>query len=218
MSASLILLVVYICLYILHICWNLTLDYYLRVFDIPTRAPRYRARDVIKGMARDIRVVGIRSGLGFARFYHKSRELHFPSKLIDSSGVMAIAVAAHEAGHAQQTKESHIWMWFNEIILYLDNVVGHVFLGLIVARFVLFEVDLIYLFLATLLALPWICNLWIEADASRRGFSFLKKEKAIDEREIKKVKLIFWHAFLTYVTSRLPGFALGGFMGLIVFS
>ncbi|MCR4706762.1 MAG: zinc metallopeptidase [Clostridiales bacterium] len=129
--------------------------------------------------------------------------LRLSDEVYGSRSVAALAVAAHESGHAIQDAQNYAPMRIRARIVPAANIGSMAagplfFLGLIVSWEPLMRIG-IYLF--ALAVLFYVVTIPVEVDASRRALSIL--ETGLPEEEMKGAKAVLRAAALTYVASAL---------------
>jgi hypothetical protein len=120
-----------------------------------------------------------------------------------SPSVAALAVAAHEVGHALQDAKGYAWLRVRHSILPVANI-GSMWgpwifiLGMLVGAAGLMNIG-IWLFAAA--ALFQLVTLPVEFDASNRALNILRKMNFLDNREINGAKAVLTAAAMTYVAA-----------------
>lgn len=150
----------------------------------------------------DVKVEHIRGQLT-DHFDPSAMVLRLSDCVFDSTSIAAIAVAAHECGHAIQKNESYTPMTIRSLFVKPANfgskagipiLVGGVFLGfqpLVVIGIVLFSAG----FLFSVITLP------VEFNASSRALEKLEEMNILDATEIKGGRETLKAAALTYVAA-----------------
>lgn len=147
-------------------------------------------------------------------YSHFSKTLNLSDEVYDSSTIAAIAIAAHESGHAIQYKKGYAGVWIRQFVIKASNIVSRAFIPLIILGLILsFAVVstaslgigriLLIVSLVSLL-LSVICNLAtlpVEIDASKRALKELEDMNLIDEIEYDETKSMLKAAAYTYVAS-----------------
>jgi hypothetical protein len=120
-----------------------------------------------------------------------------------SPSAAALAVAAHEVGHALQDAKGYAWLRVRHSILPVANI-GSMWgpwifiLGMLVGAAGLMNIG-IWLFAAA--ALFQLVTLPVEFDASNRALNILRKMNFLDNREINGAKAVLTAAAMTYVAA-----------------
>ncbi|KGQ22213.2 zinc metallopeptidase [Thermus filiformis] len=120
-----------------------------------------------------------------------------------SPSLAALAVAAHEVGHAVQDARGYAWLRVRASLLPAANLGSNLGPILVLVGLGLGAVGLaqlgIYLFLAV--ALFQLVTLPVEFDASRRALGFLQKMGFLTPREMPAARQVLTAAALTYVAA-----------------
>lgn len=120
-----------------------------------------------------------------------------------SPSAAALAVAAHEVGHAIQDAKSYAWLRVRHNILPVANI-GSMFgpwiflLGMFMGATGLMSIG-IWLFAAA--ALFQLVTLPVEFDASNRALNILKKMNFLDNSEMEGARAVLTAAAMTYVAA-----------------
>jgi len=120
-----------------------------------------------------------------------------------SPSAAALAVAAHEVGHALQDAKGYAWLRVRHSILPVANI-GSMWgpwifiLGMLIGAAGLMNIG-IWLFAAA--ALFQLVTLPVEFDASNRALNILRKMNFLDNREIDGAKAVLTAAAMTYVAA-----------------
>ncbi len=136
--------------------------------------------------------------------YDPSRKVvRLSTNIYNGSSISAIAVAAHEVGHAIQDKEKYSFMRLRSFLVPIVNLVSYLgYFGLLVSIFAgitgYIKISIIVL-LATLLF--QIVTLPVEFNASKRAKNQLLKLNLINSEEHESVKVVLFAAAMTYVAS-----------------
>ncbi|AEB12025.1 zinc metallopeptidase [Marinithermus hydrothermalis] len=120
-----------------------------------------------------------------------------------SSSVAALAVAAHEVGHALQDAQRYHWLVVRHQLLPAANIGSNLgpwlfIIGLFIGALGLAKLGL-YLFAAA--ALFQLVTLPVEFDASRRALEILKRMNFLSPREMGGARTVLTAAALTYVAA-----------------
>ncbi len=120
-----------------------------------------------------------------------------------SPSAAALAVAAHEVGHAIQDAKSYAWLRVRHSILPVANI-GSMFgpwifiAGMFMGATGLMSIG-IWLFAAA--ALFQLVTLPVEFDASNRALNILKKMNFLDNSEMNGARAVLTAAAMTYVAA-----------------
>lgn len=137
---------------------------------------------------------------------HKT--LRLSEEVYYGKSVAAMAISAHEVGHAIQDKEKYSFLSLRTALVPIVSLCSNlsfyiIFLGLFFRRSMFINIGIlvyIVIFLFTLVTLP------VEYDASKRAYEQLKRGIAYDE-SLYKVKDMLNAAALTYVASTAAALA-----------
>lgn len=152
-------------------------------------------------------------------FDPKGRKIALSADVIDQSSAFALAVAAHEVGHALQQKEGYRWFgWWMAVAPYV-HLITFVFQILVLGLALFFPPILFLLVISySLLFLMSILTLPVEYDASRRAMAELNRSGLTqDDAERSAVRIVLVAAGLTYVAKALQDLLLAFYYALRVF-
>ncbi len=121
------------------------------------------------------------------------------------TSIAALAVAAHECGHALQDKEGYSWMRLRSQIFPIVSFGTKIAYVLLLIGLFLQALDFIYLAIAlTFLGLAFqLVTLPVEFDASARALAKIKDYKLATNHEEEGVQKVLKSAALTYVAGVL---------------
>lgn len=150
------------------------------------------------------------SGVMSDHYYHRKKQLNLSNDVYGDSSIAALAIAAHEAGHAIQHKTGYAGIKIRNIIVPITNLVSKLFIPLIIVGSLFYGVgglldvaEWFYLASAGLLGLSVLVNLVtlpVEFDASRRAIKCLENGVLYGE-ELEYAKKMLTAAALTYVAA-----------------
>jgi Zn-dependent membrane protease YugP len=152
-------------------------------------------------------------------FDPKGRKIALSSDVFDQSSVFALAVAAHEVGHALQQKEGYRWFgWWMAIAPYV-HILTFVFQMVVMGLATIFPPILFLLVISySLLFLMSILTLPVEYDASRRALQQLDRSGLLQTPEEKSAaKTVLIAAGLTYVAKAIQDLLLAVYHALRAF-
>ena len=131
--------------------------------------------------------------------------LSLSNSIYEQSSISAIAVAAHECGHAIQDKIGYSFMRFRSKMVPVVNITSSISSIFIVLGFFTEIVGFIKIgiLLLSVGLLFQLITLPVEFDASRRAKEELYRLGLIDEQEKKGVKKVLNAAAFTYVAGFL---------------
>ncbi len=138
--------------------------------------------------------------------YDPSRKVIKLSRdIFKGESIAAMAVAAHECGHAIQDKENYTFMRIRSFLVPVVNLVSSfswvvIFIGLLTEYFQIFYIGIALISIGLLFQL---ITLPVEFDASKRAKKELEKLKISNNEEAVGVKKMLTAAALTYVAGVL---------------
>lgn len=158
--------------------------------------------------------VGQRPGYLTDAYLPHRKVVFLSENVFGNSSVAALAIAAHELGHALQDKEDPKILKRRDNLSTLAKVLGFLMAPLFVAGVVLFfaySSNLTYSVICLALAIGIFflalivkgLTISIEKDASRRAILFLQELRVLEDDEIKLAKQLLRAALLTYVADFL---------------
>lgn len=117
----------------------------------------------------------------------------------------AIAVAAHECGHAIQDKENYSWMNIRKTLCPVVNFITYAAYVMFFLSILLQFIDLLMISIVVVLfgLLFQIVTLPVEFDASKRAINELEELLLVDDKDKDGVKSVLKAAAYTYVASVL---------------
>lgn len=120
-----------------------------------------------------------------------------------NESISAVAVAAHEAGHAIQKSEGNFLLKIRSALIPFVNFSSKISYVVIILGLFLGYLKLFYfgIVLMLIILLFQLITLPIEIDASKKGLKFLLKYEILDKNEISLGKKVLIAAALTYVAS-----------------
>lgn len=176
------------------------------------------ARDLVERVAREnylnIKVEVAPDGMG-DHYDPTDKTVRLTAKVMNSTSVSALAIAAHECGHALQDAQSYAPLRIRNLVIRVSNFSSRLLTPLIIISLVasIFTLGMAssayfeYMLLAFcviygLSALAEFVTLPTEFDASRRGKQLLESMFLVEgEKEKRAVKRVLSAAANTYVVS-----------------
>ncbi len=133
----------------------------------------------------------------------RSNAIHLSEGVYDSTGVAAIGVAAHEAGHAVQYAKGYAPIKMRMAVLPMANLGSKAAIPLTLLGFVFSFQPVIYfgILLFAAVMLFQLITLPVELDASRRAMAAIKSPGVLDSEEAKGARRVLTMAALTYVAA-----------------
>ena len=138
--------------------------------------------------------------------YDPSRKVvKLSTDIFKGESIAAMAVAAHECGHAIQDKENYTFMRIRSALVPVVNLVSSfswvvIIIGILTSYFKVFILGIALISIGLLFQL---ITLPVEFDASKRARREIEKLKLGSSDEAKGVKKMLTSAALTYVASVL---------------
>ena len=137
----------------------------------------------------------------------RSKSLSLSDSVYKSTSIAAIAVAAHECGHALQDREGYSLLAIRTAIVPVANLGSRFSWYLVLAGLIIGGWGR-YLMLAGIICfmaavLFQVVTLPVEINASRRGLALLEYEDLIPRNEIPLAQKVLIAAALTYVAGTL---------------
>lgn len=161
--------------------------------------------DVAINMLRNNKISGVKIGIveGHLTDYYDTSDntIYLSETVYHSHSLSAIAVAAHEVGHAIQHNKGNKLFWFHNNLSYVVNIGSNftrffIYIGFIFGLDELLGVGLILLFTTFTYQ---VISLPLEIEASRLGYDEIKNNAYTSDGELKYVQKVLRSAFLTYV-------------------
>ncbi len=144
-------------------------------------------------------------------YYHKAKTLSISERMYDSKSIAALAVAAHEAGHALQYQAGYFPIKIRNIVIPVTNFASGLLLPLLIIGIILTAVStttnigewFIYgsIGVMALSVLVNLVTLPVEFDASRRAMKALSATNTFTEEELSGARSMLTAAALTYVAA-----------------
>jgi hypothetical protein len=183
---------------------KVTFNKYLKVSSGKNKTGLDAANEIKKGENFSVNIVANQNSLG-DYFDPRNNTVAISSENVKSDSVSHVAVVAHEMGHVEQKFASvgiyNIRRFFIPVTNF-GTQIGYIlfFTGLMLSRFELSEIGLIFFSTSVILSLITIP---VELDASRRALRFIKKYDLINEENIPRAKKVLNAAAFTYFTGLL---------------
>jgi hypothetical protein len=180
---------------------------YKRWSKVPTQSRLTGAQAVQRLIQRsglyDVRVEGVAGNLT-DHYDPKNKVLRLSQGVYQSSSVAALAIAAHELGHAMQDKEDYFPLRFRAALVPAVNIGSYlgwilIFIGLLLGFTQLAWLGLAIFALGALFALA---TLPVELNASARAKQLLSESGLImGQEEMRGVNNVLNAAAMTYVAA-----------------
>ena len=119
--------------------------------------------------------------------------------------VAAVAVAAHECGHAIQDKEGYTFMRIRTAIVPVVNLISYAgYIAMFISIFAgAMQYFMIGILIVTATLLFQFLTLPVELDASKRALLQLEELKIVSKEELPQAKEVLSAAAMTYIASVL---------------
>jgi len=133
------------------------------------------------------------------------KNINLSSGIHSETSIAAVAVAAHECGHAIQDKEHYSFLVFRTKLVPIVNFTSRISTIFIMVGFLseLANLVTIGIILLSVGLLFQLVTLPVEFDASRRGKIQLKELGLIEDNDVKGTESVLNAAALTYVAGFL---------------
>ena len=142
------------------------------------------------------------------RYIPRRKMIKLSRRVYFGRSVTAVAIAAHECGHAIQHKEKYFVLKFRSILLPIVNIFSKfsgfaVFVGglICIFSFVGKYVILAGLILFAFSTLFHLVTLPCEVNASRRAMDYLRSARVYSESELDGAKRVLRVAAMTYISA-----------------
>lgn len=158
--------------------------------------------------------VGQKAGYLTDAYMSGRKAVFLSEKVFDNSSVAALAIAAHELGHALQDKDNPQTLRRRDRLGLIAKLLGYMMTPLFIGGIVLFFAvpsNLLYsivclggaigIFFLALVVKGLTIS--IEKDASAKALIFLKEMNILDDDELKLAKTLLNAALLTYIADFL---------------
>ena len=161
------------------------------------------AQEILKNNGLDNVYVVETKGYLSDHFDPGQNVVRLSTNVFHGKSISALAIAAHEVGHAIQHKEGNFFMKLRKYIFPVVNLCSRfgylaIFIGLVFSLMDLFYIGIVMLFAILffhLITLP------VEFDASRKAMINLKKYNFLSDKERDGASKVLFAAALTYVAS-----------------
>lgn len=136
--------------------------------------------------------------------YDPSRKVvRLSTDVYNKESVGAVAVAAHECGHAIQDKDNYTFMRIRSFLVPITNLSSKAGYVILLIGIIMQSLNLIYIGigLEVVILLFQLITLPVEIDASRRAMKELNEMNLLTSSELSQGKTMLTAAALTYVAS-----------------
>lgn len=179
-------------------------EYMFHKWGKTTNSAQLSGMKVADRISRDaglgVRVTTTEKKLG-DHYVPASNTVCLSTEVAEQPSVAALAITAHELGHAQQRQEDSQLIRVREILVPAVRLAPTVSYVLILAGTVLGRLGLIWAGIAVLgiTTVFMLLTLPVEFDASRRAFQLLERSQLVNEADRRGAKQMLTAAALTYV-------------------
>jgi len=200
------LLFLFIPLLLLSFAAQQYVDYVFFKWGKVNNSARLTGMQVAERLSQDARL-GVKLGTVSQKmgdhYNPRVHEVRLSTQVAEQPSVAALAIAAHELGHAQQRQEDSGMLRLREVLVPAVRIAPTASYILFVAGAGLERMSLIWLGL-TFVALTTVfmlLTLPVEFDASRRAFVLLEQSDLLTNQDRKGARQMLTAAALTYVVA-----------------
>lgn len=158
----------------------------------------------------DVRVIST-DGQLTDHYNPADKTVNLSNEIFYGRNAAAVAVAAHEVGHAVQHAEAYAWLGFRSAMVPMLNFTSRFMSILLLAGIFLLQFSIIPLALGVcLFALTTLFSfvtLPVEFDASARGLKYISSRGIVTAQEHELSKNALYWAAMTYVVAALGSLA-----------
>ena len=157
-----------------------------------------------KNGLKDIYVIETKGNL--TDHYDPTRKvIRLSSKVYDAESISAVAIAAHECGHAIQDKENYGPMKIRSKIVPIVNIASYAGYIVLLIGLIMQSLNLIWagIILEMAILVFQLITLPVELDASKRAMQKINEYSLLMDDEYTKGKTVLTAAALTYVAAVL---------------
>lgn len=155
-----------------------------------------------KNDLKNIKVVETKGNLT-DHYDPSSKVIRLSTDVYNKASVGAVAVAAHECGHAIQDKDGYTFMRIRSALVPITNFASYAGYFAILIGFIASSINLIWLgiIMEVVILLFQLVTLPVEINASKRALKELDYSHLLNSKELSKGKVMLIAAALTYVAS-----------------
>ncbi len=155
-----------------------------------------------KNDLKNIKVVETKGNLT-DHYDPSSKVIRLSTDVYNKASVGAVAVAAHECGHAIQDKDGYTFMRIRSALVPITNFASYAGYFAILIGFIASSINLIWLgiIMEVVILLFQLVTLPVEINASKRALKELDYSHLLNSKELSKGKVMLTAAALTYVAS-----------------
>lgn len=147
-------------------------------------------------------------------YNHKAKTVNLSDGVYDSSSIAAVAIAAHECGHAIQYKQGYFGVKVRSVVIPISNFISKAMFPIIIIGLLFTLTTITFLgsnlgdiiIIASLISLGLsvlvnLVTLPVEFDASKRALKCIEEMGIAESEEYVGTKRMLKSAALTYVAS-----------------
>ncbi len=162
------------------------------------------ARDILKKANTNIPIEQVKGELS-DHYDPKEKVLRLSNSVYGKKNISAIAVAAHEAGHALQDSNGYMPLKIRNAIAPVANIGSKlafplIFIGFLLQAFSLLKIGIVFYAAAVVFS---IVTLPVEFNASSTALNIIKNNGYLNSEEMTGAKKVLNAAAMTYVASTL---------------
>lgn len=133
----------------------------------------------------------------------RKKSLGLSNEVSGNGTIAALAIVAHEMGHARQDAEKMLFLRIRNSIFPFTNIASNFAIPIFVFGLIFNSISLmnIGIVLFTIVSIFYIITLPIEINASRRGMDMLREGNYLNSGELKGAKAVLTAAALTYIAA-----------------
>jgi Zn-dependent membrane protease YugP len=175
---------------------------YSRVFSAKRVTGAEAARELLKQNGVDNVSVGVVQGTLSDHYDPRKKTLNLSQDVYHGTSLAALAIAAHETGHALQHHERYMPLSLRSAIVPIAQIGSNLAIPLcIIGLFVSLFLVHVGIALFAGVVLFQLVTLPVEFDASKRGMVMLEHYGMITRDEVKGASAVLRAAALTYVAA-----------------
>lgn len=162
----------------------------------------------------DVKIISVKGQLS-DHYNPQKKTVNLSESVYSKSNTAAVAVAAHECGHAVQHAKGYEWLKMRSILVPMVGVSSNLGMWLLLGGIILMQsspvlggnlvsIGILGFAIGTLFSLV---TLPVEFDASKRAIYWLERKRIVNQRELVQSKEALNWAAGTYVVAALASIA-----------
>ena len=162
----------------------------------------------------DVKIISVKGQLS-DHYNPQKKTVNLSESVYSKSNTAAVAVAAHECGHAVQHAKGYEWLKMRSILVPMVGISSNLGMWLLLGGIVLMQsspvlggnivsIGILGFAIGTLFSLV---TLPVEFDASKRAIYWLERKRIVNQRELVQSKEALNWAAGTYVVAALASIA-----------